>query len=564
MKVFLLLIFSFFFFYSYSQKGLEVSYRGESFKSLKRVLITHFSDSVSFWKYQTELIAFARKKGYVLASSECQGFDQDTLECTLFLGEKFDQVYLSVNEEDRFFVSRALAQREKLLLNLPFTPAGFSSSLQRIEYAYLNAGYPFVRLTVKTDSVSRNAAFCSLEIEKNKRYTWKEVHVKGDTNIRSSLLQNLLDIRVGDPYSEALFLAVSQKIKQVPYLQESKPAELLFTPLGVELYVYVNVIPLSSLNGFVGLQPNQDNTAYKLAGDINLKLLNVFHKGEGFDLNWRNLQNITQQFNTQLSIPYLFKTPFGIEGKFYLYKRDSSFLDVQSRVAINYSFTGNTKATFFYQRKSSNILKAGQNSTTYSNLANVFSNNYGLGFSRKSLDYSPNPTKGYVIAISGSVGQRTSQVNDTLPKIENLQINGETNLEWYVPIGKRNVLFFGNKSWSLNTSPLYQNELLRFGGLLWQRGFNEDDFFGSTVSTTSFEYRFVFDRDSRVFLFADYTWYENNAISYTKDTPYGLGAGFAFGTNIGTFSLIYAVGSQRNNPVLIQNGRVHFGYIAYF
>jgi hypothetical protein len=276
------------------------------------------------------------------------------------------------------------------------------------------------------------------------------------------------------------------------------------------------------------------------------------------------LQGITQQLNTQLTLPFLFKTPFGVEGKFYLYKRDSSFLDVQSRLAIDYSFTGNTKAFFFYQRKSSNVLSAGKNSATYSNLANVSSNNYGLGFERVALDYSPNPRKGYLISLSASVGQRTTQVSDTSDRNQNLQLNGESVFEWYLPIAKRNVLFFGNKSWTLNTTPLYQNEILRFGGLLWQRGFNEDDFFGSTVSTFSFEYRYLFDKNSRVFVFGDLTWYENNATTYMNDLPFGFGAGFAFGTEIGTFSLIYAIGSQRGNPILVQIGRIHFGYIAYF
>jgi len=49
-----------------------------------------------------------------------------------------------------------------------------------------------------------------------------------------------------------------------------------------------------------------------------------------------------------------------------------------------------------------------------------------------------------------------------------------------------------------------------------------------------------------------------------KDHPFGFGAGFSFGTNIGIFSISYALGQQLNNPILMRNGKVHFGYIAYF
>lgn len=563
MKVFLILIFSFFFLEAYTQDEFVIHYKGDDFKEVKKNLRTTFRDSFELRTYSNDLVSLARKKGYALASWKSD-FKEDTVVVDLFLGQLFKDIYLSVPEEEKFFIAKSISQREKLLLKLPFSAEGYSKSIAQIQRAYLNDGFPFAKVEVRVDSVRINDLFAHVDIQMGRAYTWKEVHVKGDSNIRSALLQNLLDIREGEIYRELQFEEISQKIAQVPYLQEVKPAELLFTPEGVELFVYVKVVPLSSLNGFLGLQPTPDNTGYKLAGDINLKLLNVFHKGEGFTLNWRNLQGITQQFNTQLTLPFLFKTPFGVDGKFYLYKRDSSFLDVQSRLAIDYSFTGNTKAFFFYQRKSSNVLSAGKNSATYSNLANVSSNNYGLGFERVALDYSPNPRKGYLISLSASVGQRTTQVSDTSDRNQNLQLNGESVFEWYVPIAKRNVLFFGNKSWTLNTTPLYQNEILRFGGLLWQRGFNEDDFFGSTVSTFSFEYRYLFDKNSRVFVFGDLTWYENNATTYMNDLPFGFGAGFAFGTEIGTFSLIYAIGSQRGNPILVQNGRIHFGYIAYF
>lgn len=564
MKVFLLFIFLLFFFQLEGQTSVKVRYEGENFGAIKKNPTTFFKDSISFQMYQRDLIQLARRKGYALASIDKIQTLKDTTLIRLYLGKRFEEVLLTVEEGDRSVVSKAISQREKILLNLPITSAGFAASMEQIEKAFLNDGFPFSKISIHMDSVQGERLYAKLDCEKGQRYTWKVVNVKGDSTVRSALLQNLLDIHEGEAYNESLFQDISKKIQQINYLQEMKPAELLFTPEGVELYLYVKSLPLSSLNGFVGLQPTPDNSGYKLAGDIQLKLLNVFHKGESFDLHWRNLQGVTQQFNTQLNLPYLFKTPFGIDGKFYLYKRDSSFLDVQSRVAIEYAFTGNTKAAFFYQRKSSNVLAAGINSATYSNLANVSSNNYGLGFFKSAVDYIPNPTRGYVISLSGSVGQRNTRVSDTIPIQQTLQINAESSVEIYVPIAKRNVLYLGNKSWSLNTDPLYQNELLRFGGLLWQRGFNEDDFFGSTVSTTSLEYRFLFDQDSRVFVFGDLTWYENNAITYTKDVPYGFGAGFAFGTEIGTFSLVYAIGSQRNNPVLIQNGRIHFGYIAYF
>ena len=97
-----------------------------------------------------------------------------------------------------------------------------------------------------------------------------------------------------------------------------------------------------------------------------------------------------------------------------------------------------------------------------------------------------------------------------------------------------------------------------------QRGFNEEELFSTTKSLMSIEYRFLVDQNSRAFLFYDQSWYENNAAAYYKDHPFGFGAGFSFGTNIGIFTISYAQGKQFNNPILIRDGKVHFGYVAYF
>ena len=62
-----------------------------------------------------------------------------------------------------------------------------------------------------------------------------------------------------------------------------------------------------------------------------------------------------------------------------------------------------------------------------------------------------------------------------------------------------------------------------------------------------------------------YLFYEKNlANSYFNDMPYGFGVGINFATKFGTFSLVYALGSQQKQPILFRNSKVHFGYIAYF
>ena len=84
------------------------------------------------------------------------------------------------------------------------------------------------------------------------------------------------------------------------------------------------------------------------------------------------------------------------------------------------------------------------------------------------------------------------------------------------------------------------------------------------MTTFTLEYRFLVDQNSHAFAFYDQSIYENNSNGYSADTPFGFGAGFSFGTNIGIFSISYALGKQFDNPIELRNGKVHFGYVAFF
>ena len=126
------------------------------------------------------------------------------------------------------------------------------------------------------------------------------------------------------------------------------------------------------------------------------------------------------------------------------------------------------------------------------------------------------------------------------------------------------MIRFSNLTEFYSAPDIFQNELNRFGGLTNQRGFDEDELLSTTKSSSTLEYRFLLDKNSHVFAFYDQTWYENNTSNYYKDTPYGFGVGFSFSTNFGVFSISYALGKQFENPVLLNNSKVHFGYIVYF
>jgi hemolysin activation/secretion protein len=105
----------------------------------------------------------------------------------------------------------------------------------------------------------------------------------------------------------------------------------------------------------------------------------------------------------------------------------------------------------------------------------------------------------------------------------------------------------------------------RIGGLRTIRGINEESIFASAWSVATVEYRWLLEENSAVFVFIDQAWYEyKNRGNYSRDTPLNVGAGFNFETKAGIFTFNYALGKQFDNPVLVRNGKISFGFRSLF
>lgn len=551
-------------FSTFGQKIFHLNFVNENHVKFVKNPTTSFKDSISVLNYVRDLQSSAIQKGYLLASVDQLTFSKSIATLDFFLGQRFEQANITLDLEEIDFIRKHSNLNERFISQLDFTPKSLAGALKSVQSAYLNNGYPFVRMQFVNVLIEGTRMSANLEIDRGQLYLWEQIHVKGDSTIALNYVSSLLGIKSGDLYDEGLLKKITGKIKQVSFLKEIKPHELLFTKTGVELYVYIKSNPVSSVNGVIGLQPNPITQKVSFTGELNLRLLNTLKRGELVDVRWQSIRDQTQSLKARMNYPFLFKTSFGLDGMFDLYKRDTSFIELRSTVGVQYFLSHGSYVKAFYQNIQSNVLSGGKNNPTYAKLGSTSSNNYGLSYVRQSLDYMPNPSKGHQFQITSSAGSRSFQRNDTSEVITSLILKGEVDVEFFIPLAKRHVLRLANHTEFYNTEEIFQNELYRFGGLTSQRGFNEDELIASTLTTSILEYRFLLDQDSHVFAFYDQTWYENNSTVYSNDHPFGFGVGFSFSTNLGVFSISYALGKQLDNPILLSNSKVHFGYIAYF
>jgi len=286
------------------------------------------------------------------------------------------------------------------------------------------------------------------------------------------------------------------------------------------------------------------------------------------------LQLGTQDLKSKINYPFLFNTPFGTELDFRLYKRDTSFLEVNTNFALKYLMTGNNFVKVFISNKTSSVLSKAVllNNELTNSFGDIKLLAYGLGINLEKLDYRYNPTRGYRFFGNASVGNKKIIKNPNLQNeayqtlvLKSLQYQLEFDGEIFVPLSKRNVIKIGNKSASIFNNSLLENELFRIGGLLILRGFDEESIFSSYYSVSTLEYRFILEQNSYFHVFTDLAYYEKDTYRYfDNDTPYSVGTGISFDTKAGIFSLSYALGSEKGNPILLRSAKVHFGFVNYF
>jgi outer membrane protein assembly factor BamA len=564
MRSYLLMFYLFLTFISFGQKKYILTFTNLDYSEIKKNINTKFKDSIEAKQYLSNLRLTAIKKGFLIASIDSTFYRENELNVSFYLGPKFKTANLHLEKNDILFYRQYMHVNEKFFNQLKFSTHELASTLKLMQFTLEKNGYPFGKIFLDSIKIDDNHLIANVNVQKNQFIKWKEIHIKGDSAISKVFLSNIIRIKPGDKYNQEDLNQISKRLKQVNFIKEIKNHEVLFTKDGAELFIYVKSNPISSINGVVGLQPNSKTNKVDLTGDISLKLLNVIKRGELLEFNWKSMQAQTQSLKGKINYPFIFKTPFGIDGQFNLYKRDTTYLELKSTLGIQYFLKGGNYLKIFYQNSSSNVLSGGINNPKFVNLGSVSTNSYGIAILKKQVDYIPNPSRGFVFSSEVAIGNRKSRITDTSNVILSNTYRNEVLLELFFPLAKRHIIRFANQTDFYYAPKIFQNEVTRFGGLSSQRGFNEEELFSTTKSLFSFEYRFLVDQNSRAFIFYDQSWYENNSSIYYNDKPFGFGAGFSFGTNIGIFSISYAQGKQFNNPILIKNGKVHFGYVAYF
>lgn len=562
---------------SSQNKQLHFEYN-EELKSYTSITRSTVVDSIQAVAEAQKVLYALHADGFLAASMDSMLLLKDSIIFYVYKGNVYNWAKLESGNVDEEILSR-IGFRDRIFFNEEMRPKEFSDLINKLLKHYENTGYPFA--SIKLDSVEflENGIHAELNVQKNQLLRIDSIVIYGDLEIFERFIHNYIQIKPGDPYRQNLLTEVADRIREIPFVQEEKSFEVRYFEQKTKLVLFLKKQQASRFDGILGVLTDEENGKVSITGDVNLNLINALNKGERILLNWRSLQERSQDLRMNFNYPYLFNTPLGFDFDFKLFKKDTTFMDIFSTFGIRYILKRNDYFKIFIQRKNSNLLSRQSILKKYPNslppFADSRSNLYGVEYQIERLDYRYNPTKGYSLLSNFAVGakriQKIQELEENNPDIYNqTQLNGKQysgylNARFFKALGERNTVLLGNISALSYAESLFQNELLRIGGLKSLRGFDEESINASLYSIFTLEYRHLLDKNSYFSLFTDGAYYENKSQDkLIKDTPIGIGAGVSFETAAGIFTLNYALGKQFDNPFYFRAAKVHFGFVNFF
>jgi outer membrane protein assembly factor BamA len=531
------------------------------------------------------LLSKLRNAGYLAASTDSIQADSASMHTYIYVGEPFSQIVLTSGNLDAEQL-QASGAKNSIQNNKPISYRQVEQIKSRVIQSAENSGYPFASVRLDSFQYGENIS-AKLMLTKNDLIKYDTLRIFGKTKVKRVFLKNYLGLKTNRAYNESNISRIKQRLNELQFVEQIQPHTVEFQNGKAAVNLYLKDKRASQFNFLLGFLPGSSGQKLLVTGEARIHLFSPFGVGEEIFLEWQKLQPKTQRLDIRLTYPYIAGLPLGINARFELYKRDTTYLDIDGDYGVQYQTIGSNYLRASLKQKTTILLNPDtafvrQRRALPTNL-DINSNEFALEYFVQKLDYRFNPTSGYVLRLGGSAGVKRIRKNNTIASMFD-EIAGKSFEYLYDSIRTKSFQFkialAFDKYWRLAPrhtiktaidgkyfySPLvFENEMYRLGGVSSLRGFDDQSIFTPYYLMANLEYRFLLSKNSYFSAFFNSAMVKNNAANQKQfDFPYGFGAGAAIETKAGIFGITYAMGTQQNNKFSFRSAKIHFGYVNYF
>ncbi|HKP31888.1 MAG TPA: BamA/TamA family outer membrane protein [Chitinophagaceae bacterium] len=540
-------------------------------------------------KYIDALLTKLQVKGYATASIDSIAVDSTLTTVGLFAGEIYNWTSLRISGADKKIID-AVSLDTSRFNNKVMNISQYQVLQEKMLGYYESRGYPFAKIFIDSMTISENNEFSGvLKIEPGPLYKIDSIRVYGNAKISNDFLQQYLELPNGSIYQKEKLQRISTRIRELPYVQEQQPWNLSMLGTGSILNLYLQQKKSSQVNVLIGFLPSNEETGKLLfTGEAHINLQNALGNGEGIGINWQQLQPKSPRLNLSFNQPYLFKSPFGVNTAFDLYKKDSSYVNINFLIGAQYNASSFQTASVYIQNQKTNVLTIDTfqvlNTRRLPDIADVSSINFGVLYNLNKTDYRFNPRRGNELTVNTSVGTRKIKRSESIIKLRDpgdpafqfaslydsvkqksyqFRIRGEG--AHYFPLTRVSTIKAALQGGWLQSPTIFRNELFQLGGYRILRGFDEESIFASQFLVATTEYRYLIGQNSFLFTFLDFGWTNNTQRNvHVKNNFIGGGLGLAFETKAGIFNISYAAGKRNDAKFDLRQSKIHLGFVSFF
>lgn len=568
--------------------NLVVHYKDSIKEPLPILLKTKFSGLDLANNYINSLPKLFADKGYLVCSVDSVWYLQNNVHIDFYVGKKYKWIKLRTNNIDKSLLSK-VGYAAKNFTEKPLNISEIDLLKERLLTYYENEGFPFAAVYLDSIAINDDKISASLMVNQGLVYRIDSINNYGKLKLNTKFLQQYLNIINGSVYNREKLKEVDKRMLELPYAQTEQPSSLNMLGSGSILNLYVNNKKSSEVSAIFGFLPDANNIGkLQVTGDVNLDLKNVFNAGESLLLKYQALQPKSPRLNLGYEKPYFLKSPFGLGFLFELFKKDSSFLQVNAQLGLQLNLTNKQSGKILVQWQTANLLQGGidTNAIKFNKKLplniDVNSVNVGITYEFRNTNYRFNPLTGSDVTLTALTGIKNIKKNNDIlalkttgfnydklydsVKLKSYQLRLKIAAAHYFKISKSST-FKTAVNLGLYSSPtVFRNEIFQIGGYRLLRGFNEESIYATRYAVVTAEYRSLLSLNSYLFGFIDIgatqAKFQNvNAQNFFT----GMGLGIAYETKAGLLNLSLAVGKRNDVPFNIrQASKIHFGYVNYF
>jgi hypothetical protein len=550
----------FFVCWSVSAQQLRLQIAGANETELKRI------DSVGYIKMHKDVKSIKNELGAFSEKLTKLGFienkfmsltpvNDSIFESKFSFGSRtnFIHIYIGRNftkkSSDDIAILRSVFEKDSIKIGIGECESFLNTTLGKLE----KKGFALSGLKLINFKKCYSGLCADLDWDLGKKRFLNDIVINGYEKFSKGHLKSLRRLYRKKEFNQALLKKLNTDVNQFRFVRQTKFPEILFTQDTTKVYVYIEKAKPNRFDGLIGFA-NSETGAVRFNGYLDLLLVNFLNSGEGFNLLWKSDGKSQTTFNTNLDLPYLFKTPFGLKANLTIFKQDSIFQNTKTAIELGYLFHYNSRVYLGRQTTSS----AG---ATNSSTLNI--NDFNNSFTTLNYEYSdfnaddllfPEKSK---LLIKAGIGSRKG--------IDKTDRQNFIDLKWHYNFyfNKKNLLNIRSQNFYLKSDRYFVNELYRFGGINSLRGFNENSLQAHFLSSLQTEYRYIFSPSLYTHSVIDYGWFKD-ATSNRSSNLLGLGFGFGLQTKNGLFNLIYATGTEGKSAVKLNNAIVQMSFITNF